>query len=73
MNDDYVIPSTYEQWRECIEVRCKIPLTPTYIKERIDELEDGKHPKTKSFKKLYGQDHLQQVIAWFRQAGESAG
>ena len=68
MNHDDPIPSTYEQWRECIEVRCKVPLTSAYITERLAELEDGKHPKTKKFEALYGTPHLEQVIGWFRKA-----
>ena len=69
-----MIPTSYEQWRECIEVHCKIPLTPAYISERLTELQDGEHPKTKSFEGLYGADHLQRTIAWFRRAaGEAPG
>ncbi len=69
MSDD-IIPRLYEQWRNCIEVRCKIRLTPTYIHERLTELQDGKHAKTKEFAKLYGADYLQQTIAWFRRAAD---
>lgn len=72
MTTKSVIPTTYAQWRECIEVRCKIPLTPTFIRERLAELENGTHPKTKTFETLYGTDHLQRTIAWFRQAGDEA-
>lgn len=61
-------PNSYEQWRECIEVRCGVPLTADFISERLSELENGEHPKTKTFAKLYGADHLQNTIAWFRQA-----
>ena len=67
MSDD-VIPRSYEQWRNCIEVRCKIRLTPTYIRKRLAELQDGKHLKTREFAKRYGSDHLEQTIAWFRRA-----
>ena len=67
MNDD-VIPASYEQWRNCIEVRCKIRLTSTYIRERLAELQDDKHARTREFAKLYGADHLQRTIAWFRRA-----
>ena len=69
MSDD-VIPRSYEQWRNCIEVRCKIQLTPTYIRERLAELQDGKHKKTREFESLYGADHLERTIAWFRRAAE---
>ena len=67
MNDD-VIPRSYEQWRHCIEVRCKIPLTPAYVHERLTELQDDKHARTREFARLYGADHLERTIAWFRRA-----
>lgn len=69
MSDD-VIPRSYEQWRNCIEVRCKIRLTPTFIHERLAELQDDKHAKTRDFARLYGIDHLEQTIAWFRRAAD---
>lgn len=43
---DVVIPLSYEQWRNCIEIRCNIRLTPTYIRTRLAELQDDKHAKT---------------------------
>ena len=69
MSDD-IIPRSYEQWRHCIEVRCKIQLTPTYIHERLAELQDAKHAKTREFAKLYGAEHLQRTIAWFGRAAD---
>lgn len=65
-------PSTYQQWRECIELRCQIPLTPAFISERLEELQNVKHPKTKRFEELYGSEHLQRVTAWFQQAASEA-
>ena len=73
MNDD-VIPTSYEQRRHCIEVRGNIRLTLTYIDERLAELQDGGHAHTREFEELYGTDHLQRTIAWFRRAaGELSG
>ena len=69
MSDD-VIPSSYEQWRNCIEVRCKMRLTPAFIRERLAELQDDKHAKTREFARLYGVDHLQRTITWFRRAAD---
>ncbi|MFG0267419.1 MAG: hypothetical protein ACF8AM_20055 [Rhodopirellula sp. JB055] len=63
-----IIPTSYEQWRHCIEVRCHIQLTPQYIDERLAELENTHHAKTREFAKLYGTDHLERTIGWFRQA-----
>jgi len=72
MSDD-VIPLSYEQWRNCIEIRCKIRLTPAFIRERLAELQDDKHARTREFARLYGVDHLERTIAWFRRAaGEMA-
>jgi hypothetical protein len=69
MSDDNVVfPTTYKEWRHCIEVLGKISLTPTYINKRLTELQDGKHSGTREFARLYGDDHLEITIAWFRQA-----
>ena len=46
MSDD-VIPLSYEQWRHCIEVRCQIRLTSAFIRERLAELQEEKHEKTR--------------------------
>lgn len=64
--------TNYQEWRECIEVHCGIPLTPKFIDERLKELKDGSHAKTREFERLYGTDHLQMTIAWFEQAGKDA-
>lgn len=66
--DDDAFPTSYEQWRHCIEVRGGIRLTQSYISKRLSEMEDDKHVKTREFSRLYGSDHLQRTIAWFRQA-----
>lgn len=71
---DIVFPTTYEEWRHCIEELGGISLNRSYIDKRLAELEDGQHTKTREFEKLYGLHHLQQTIAWFRQAAsELAG
>ncbi|MEM9382856.1 MAG: hypothetical protein AAGB93_23085 [Planctomycetota bacterium] len=64
--------SSYEDWRECIEVHCSIPLTPDFIRGRLAELGDGEHPRTKEFERLYGAEHLQRTIGWFQRAAEEA-
>lgn len=65
-----MIPASYAQWRECIEVHCKIPLTAAFVEERLTELRNAEHPKTATFAELYGADHLERTIAWFQRAGE---
>lgn len=70
MTDQSPIYTTYEEWHDFIEIRCKIELTPAYIGERLIELQDHGHSKTKEFVKLYGTDHLQQIISYFYQAAK---
>ena len=70
VNDKNIIPATYEQWRNCIEVHCNILLIQPYIGKRLTELQDGKHAKTREFARRYGTDHLQRIIAWFRRAAD---
>ena len=65
--------NTYEEWRECIEVHCGIPLTTAFVRERLAELKDRGHPKTKEFRRLYGEKHLERTIGWFEQAAKDTG
>lgn len=63
-----MIPQSYNDWLRCITVDCKIDMTPQYVAERIAILSDAKQAETQNFKKLYGEAHLQNVVAWFGQA-----
>ncbi len=69
---DSIIPKTYEDWKHCITVECGLELTPEYISKRISSLNDGKDHYTQQFVKIYGQQYLDQVIAWFTQAQKQA-
>ena len=62
------VPRSYQQWRECITVRCGISLTPGYIATRLVELRDPSHPKTREFLEKYGQTHFSSVVEWFQTA-----
>lgn len=73
MTLDGPIPTSYAQWRECIEVHCGIPLTPDYVHSRIGELEDSGNRNTKHFEKLYGAEHLERTLGWFRRAADELG
>lgn len=64
------IPSSYGSWRYCIEVKCGIPLTLGYVRERIRILSDPSHEETRRFSGTYGQAHLERVLAWFQQAAD---
>ncbi|MEM0968450.1 MAG: hypothetical protein AAGJ31_03795 [Verrucomicrobiota bacterium] len=66
--NDYFI--TYDEWRDAIVNRGRIPLTPEYCAERVRSLQDLADPSTKQFVKLYGRDYRDKVIGWFQRAGE---
>lgn len=68
MNELDPVPRSYQQWRECITVRCGILLSKNYIASRLGELRDSSHPKTHEFSEKYGQAHLSEVIHWFEMA-----
>ena len=63
-----MIPQSYDAWLNCITVDCKIEMTPQYVTERIRILSNTKDAETQNFKKLYGEAHLQNIVAWFHQA-----
>ena len=62
-----MIPESYDQWVHCITVRCGIQLTEQYASGRLRELRDQQHPRTKEFRRIYGDDYWQRVISWFEQ------
>jgi hypothetical protein len=63
-----VIPQTYADWRYCITVQCGLALSPDYIQSRIHALSTAGSEETERFRRLYGDPHWQNVLAWFRQA-----
>lgn len=67
------MPTHYAGWRECITVHCGIPLTPGYVAERLQILSQAGHEETRRFIRVYGEDHRQRVLGWFRQAASEIG
>lgn len=63
-----MIPRTYEEWRHCIEVDCGLQLNQAFIAERLAELTEAEHERTRQFVRLYGEPHRLRVIGWFEQA-----
>src|SRR5690349_6401038 len=63
-----VVPQTYEQWRRCITVDCRINLTREYIESRLVALDDAESIENRNFRRLYGDGHFAAVRQWFRQA-----
>ncbi len=66
------IPRNYNEWKHCIVTDCDVQLTPEYIQERLDALQDEKDEHTRQFINSYGRHHLQLVISWFKQAQQEA-
>lgn len=63
-----LIPRTYADWRYCITEICGIPLTASYIHERISALNNMKDHMTARFVQLYGESQRRQTLVWFEQA-----
>ncbi|MFT3802801.1 MAG: hypothetical protein QM766_16480 [Burkholderiaceae bacterium] len=67
-----VIPHTYDQWRECITVDCGLELTPAFIVQRLAVWRNPQSDETQRFRRLYGDEHWQSVLAWFERAEREA-
>lgn len=63
-----MIPQDFDEWRDCIEHRCKVPLTAEFIAQRIAIFSDRDREETRRFAALYGDSHLARVLGWFRDA-----
>lgn len=43
------VPTTYEDWKHCITVKCEALLTANYVEERIATLGNDHHYETQKF------------------------
>ena len=68
---NFMIPATYQEWKNCIEVECGLRLTLNFVQARIASFINTTDTGTKKFIELYGMDYYNQVINWFRQAETS--
>lgn len=62
-----MIPQTFDQWKDCLINDCKIKLTKDFAKKRLEIYEKAENPETKKFVALYGSQHLENIIHWFKQ------
>ena len=60
-----MIAKTYEEWKKCIEIDCKIELTRAFVEKRLAIYRDIESEETKKFISLYGQPHYVNIISWF--------
>ena len=63
-----MIPGNFIEWKECIEVKCGIRLTRSFIQQRLSELGNTQGQQTKEFIRLYGEAYHQQVVKWFEES-----
>ncbi|MEM8607009.1 MAG: hypothetical protein AAGF92_07880 [Myxococcota bacterium] len=64
---------TYDEWKHCITVKCRIPLTSDFVAKRIKALNDERNPTTARFIALYGDSYRLRTIGWFEQARNELG
>jgi hypothetical protein len=62
-----MIPENFENWKKCLEFNCKIPITKDFAAIRLQIYTDGTNRETKKFVELYGSNHLQNIIKWYKQ------
>jgi len=67
MNINYIIPQTFNDWKNCIVNECKINLTREFATQRLAVYQDNKNVETQKFISLYGQQHLLNIIQWLQQ------
>ena len=60
-----MIPKTYDEWKKCIVIDCKIELTREFAEKRLAKYRDIESEETKKFISLYGQPHYVNIINWF--------
>ena len=58
----------YDDWKHCITVLCRIPLTLTYVEHRLAALRDPADQGTQKFIATWGEAHLAHIIGCFEQA-----
>lgn len=61
-----MIPITFEEWKNCIVNDCKIKLTKAFAQKRLSVYENANHPETRKFVALYGLQHLNNIIHWYK-------
>ncbi len=66
-----MIPSTFEEWVNCITNDCGIPLNAAFASGRLSVLEDKNKAETKLFIQKYGEDHWKNVVQWYQRVANN--
>jgi hypothetical protein len=59
---------SYQDWKNCIEVKCGISLTIAFVEERLSVFKDESNAEKKRFAEFYGESHCMQIASWFEQS-----
>jgi hypothetical protein len=63
-----MICKNFQEWKDCIENKCKIQLSTHFIDERLMVYLNESDPETLKFKKLYGAAYLRNIVHWLIRA-----
>ncbi len=68
-----MIPTDYASWQRCITVDCGLDLTPAFVADRLAELRDPTHRRTRRFVQSWGEAHRLRVVGFFERAERRLG
>lgn len=69
---EVTIPNTYEEWLGLLKSHAKDVLSEKSIEERVKALSNSNNPETIQFRSLYGDEHRQKIVAWFKRAAQES-
>ena len=61
-------PQNFEEWKYCITVECGIPLSASFITQRLSVWRNESHEETRRFRQRFGDNYWRSVIGWFAKA-----
>ena len=62
-----MLPTTFDEWKNCIINDCRINLNKDFAQKRLAVYTNQNNPETQKFISLYGENHLNNIINWFKQ------
>ncbi|MEM1322549.1 MAG: hypothetical protein AAGG75_19955 [Bacteroidota bacterium] len=68
-----MVPTTFEEWKNCIVNDCKIKLTRDFVAGRLKVYKAKNNPETRKFVQLYGEQHLNNIIYWLERSSKEIG
>ncbi|MEO0341355.1 MAG: hypothetical protein AAF242_19365 [Bacteroidota bacterium] len=65
-----MIPTSFSEWKNCIENDCKIKITRNFVDTRLKVYQNKRNPETIKFVSLYGEQHLNNIIFWLEKSAK---